>query len=794
MMMSTEAGSRTRVRPELVSLALGEGPSLRFRPEPPGDKGRLKLPEVRVAVDVTAREWEYVLQGLECGALDAGEVEGVLDELRSRYRCGLPERLASELLAYCGPASGQDVFAELRVSHRLEELALVTFALFDRAWKTVMERQVEPFSEIVFDFTPRARIALLLGCEAMTKHGRFPLRPQGPRLARRLAEEPVGTLHFVSASDLDAGYYFTLGIALSPEAQAFQELGVAYGLDGELIVPGQAVSPIPPFLAMATRLFASSVPTSSNISEEIQAIPFSSFAQPAALDVAPLRGNLFPPDWQPTKQVEKAREELEKQLARYRERGRQEALEFLPDVGGALDVSPFAGAPDAELEAFVGEVLAPLPPEDRARVALYLLLTPDPENARATETAFAETPRYKVTCRMIDVAKRAGLRFVAVADQDEDAWLPNLLEYFTSSELNRLADYSDARGVILCDGRPVDPSYTAATSAQRIQSVYTTLSVDILKMGMWLCMDALTARAVWKELMRNPHIPERMLLMPIGIIEPFSGFVDNRDRGRTPRALVDPFEKIEFMLEEAEALGVPALLTDTRHKSRWVLLGAVDGDLEPHAREGKGGATSLLGREKLLRAERLARRKGILLAQAGSIESRQLFWVISDTTYDAAREGLNPATAVWTAETERVLRTSRGDSLRGDLQEQRRAAILPYLALVNRTYESHARLDGWLRYLEDVGRGDEALRGALLRQRELLLKLQDDYVELQENDARTSSATEAYQRAWERFRMEFRDYHATLKAHLRPVRDRVAESWRVARASSRPPQTFEVSP
>jgi hypothetical protein len=78
--------------------------------------------------------------------------------------------------------------------------------------------------------------------------------------------------------------------------------------------------------------------------------------------------------------------------------------------------------------------------------------------------------------------------------------------------------------------------FRAATSAQRIQSVYSTLAVDILKMGMWLCLDAIAARTVYRQLLTNPHIPEKMLLMPIGIVEPWNAFVDNRKPDRTPRA------------------------------------------------------------------------------------------------------------------------------------------------------------------------------------------------------------------------------------------------------------------
>ena len=71
--------------------------------------------------------------------------------------------------------------------------------------------------------------------------------------------------------------------ALSPEAQALETMDVSFGLDGELIITRQVpVSPIPPFLAMATRLFAASIPTSSsNISEEVHSIPMRDFPHPS---------------------------------------------------------------------------------------------------------------------------------------------------------------------------------------------------------------------------------------------------------------------------------------------------------------------------------------------------------------------------------------------------------------------------------------------------------------------------------------------------------------------------------
>ena len=775
---------KARNHPILISLAMGGGDSpkdgLVFRPEPPGDNGRLSLPVETVEIDVLSSELQTIYDGLKTGALSRDDVEAVIEESKREYGVICPVDLQARLLDNCREIDDSDHFEDIKTSHALEDMALVAVRIIDRAQKALLK--IEPYTEIRFEFSVNAKVALRLGWEAMAKQGRFPLPPRGERRLSKLREQPTGVLHFVSASDGDAGYYYTMGIALSPEAQALGDMDLSYGLDGELIVPGQAVAPIPPTLAMSTRLFAASIPTSSNISEDIQSIPYSSFAHPEIMDVKPARGYLFGHRQEPTgDNVKRAREQMRIQLDRYNNfiaTTPGEDREFLPDVGAAIDIT---GLKSGEIVPFAQDVLSEFGKSERAATALYLFLEPQPGDADATAEKFVMTPRVEQTCKAIDAAKTLGLKYVAVCDQDEDEWMPNLLEYFTASELNYLADYSDERGVILCDGRPVDPVYTASTSAQRIQSVYTTLSVDILKMGMWLCLDALAARRVWRELNRNPHIPERMFLMPIGIVEPYSGFVDNRDRTKTPRPIIDPFEKIKFMIEEARVLGAPSLLTDTRHKTRWVLLGSVDGDLQPHVREAIG-AIPLIGRGKFLECERMAREAGILLGQAGSIEADQLFWIISETTLDAAKDGKNPATAVWTAETERVLRRSDGSSLRGDLQAQRRAEIMPYLSVANRTYESHAKLNGWLEYLETMGRGNETVRCALLQQREDLEALQNDFLDKQAHLAvkpseDTPEDLKSYIAAWKKFREAFCAYHADIKRNFAKIRDEVAKRW-----------------
>jgi hypothetical protein len=778
---------KTRGLPDLISRAMQDadstGNGLVFRPEPPGDQGRLDLPIVTIDIDVETDELETLFEGLGSGALSKDDVLAVLKATKSDYGVVCPKSLEAKLVEACKPADIQDPFSDMSVNHHLERIALISVKIIDRAQNALL--QTAPLTEVRYQFSPPAKIALRLSWEAMAKHGRFPLPPKGPQRLNRLQEKPCGSMHFVSASDGDAGFIYTMGIALSPEAQALQNMDVSYGLDGELIVPGQAVSPIPPTLALATRLFAASIPTSSNISEDIHAIPYSSFAHPDTLDVAPLRGDMFfrPQRVSHGNSVEDAKAILRDMLDSYEDFLRRTTAaerDFLPDVGGAIDISRIH---DDEVVPFVESVIEDFSETERSRTSLFLILWSSKGDDAATAYEFAETPRYKKTCSIIDAAQQTGLKYVSICNEEEDQWMPHLLEYFTASEVNALADYADQRGVILCDGRPVDPVYAASTAAQRIQSVFSTLSVDILKMGMWLCLDALSARRVWRELVDNPHIPERMFLMPIGIVEPYSAFLDNRDKTKSPRAIINPFEKIKFMIEEADFLGAPSLLTDTRHKSRWVLLGAADGDLEPHLRENKEyGATSLIGREKFMECERLAREAGILLGQAGSIETDQIFWIISDTTFDAAKVKSNPATAFWTAETERVLRRADGSSLAGDLQSQRRANVMPYLAVTNRAFESHAKVDGWLRYLESLGQDKTTLRQSLLDQKERCEVLQENVVQAMDNlgdtpDDDPPEARKAYTKAWDEFSSAFSEYHMAIRENFQTVRDQVAAAW-----------------
>jgi len=749
---------------------------LRFCPVPPGDEHaitHIELPEQQIEIDVTAQEFEAMTSALELGALTKDEVAGAL-------RLAKTGILTDEIQKAVGNVPQDGWLAEIDGGHELARLSLLAVTVIDRLQKSLLK--VEPFTAVNFQLTDKARAVLAIGWEATVKHGQFPLRPRGKKRFIELQKQPCGALHFVSASDLDAGYYYTMGIAQSPEAQALQTMDLGFGLDGELIVPGQAVSPIPPFLAMATRLFAASVPTSSNISEEVQSIPIRNFPHPAAIDdLAPVRGGMLKPAVRPASPEELVND-LRLQLSRYDQDQAQRAqgggtskLEgaepYVPsDIGAVYDVT---GMSPREIVHAINSACQLDPPLDQRRklIALYLDVESTGHN------------RVETINQVVDAAATLGLRYVAVADNVEDAWLPNLLEYLDPDELNDVADHADAKGVIVTDGRPVDPVYTAATAAQRIQSVYTTLAVDILKMGMWLCLDALTARKVWREILSNPHIPAQMLLMPIGIVEPWNAFCDNRDLSKTPRAILDPYEKIKFMIEEAELLGMPSLLTDTRHKSTWVLLGRRTAKDKPHLREkfiydpltnaiiarATDSARPLLSWDQFMDCERRARKAGILLGQAGSVEIDQLFDIISDTTYDAAKEKKNPATAIWTAETERVLRTKAKQST-GDLQSQRSAAISPFLAVFNRAIESHARMDGWLRYLGDFEETD-SLRATLAEKRGRLVSLLETCIAAQAGDG-------IYRKAFADFRAAYLEYHNLIRDKFAAVRKSVADRWR----------------
>ncbi len=741
---------------------------LRFYPEVPrsgrasgGATLGLDIPKVPVPVDIDATTQERAMKALHAGALPRAVVEVMLTDLEvgaPTIAANLPPPGGTPDPARASEAAAQLGTAAVQVAQRVHE------ALF----------KVIPLSDLEFRLSDRAKLILALGWESIVRLGRFPIQPNGAQRMHRISSRPCGAFHFVSASDLDRGFYYTLGIAQSPEAQAQQSLDVGFGLDGELIIPGQAVSPIPPLLALATRLFASGIPTSSNISEEVQSIPLRAFPQPAAYnDLVPIRpgqtgrrpasSNVF--------------EAIDDVLGQLQQSDGRFEVDAVLDVTGLDEVQAEAAARAVlshaairEASAHLEQRLKELDRGRKARIALFLNVQQVADRVRATEN-------------VIDLAQRLKVQYVAVCSDEENYWLPNLAEYFTAEQLNRIADYADARDVCVIDARPVDSEYTAATACQRIQSVMSSLAVDILKLGMWLCLDARSARDVWRLIRNTPAFASQMVLMPIGIVEPWSAFIDNRRVGKTGRAIADPFEKIRFMIEEAAHLGMPSLLTDTRHKETWLLLGAKSGDMDPHPRE-TGHATSLLSWDEFMQCERLARQNGVFLGQAGSVEMSQMFRVISETTLDAARDGCNPATAVWTAETERVIRKPKTQTTTIALQRERSADVSPFLAVVNRAEESHARLDGWIRFLEEYFASEPgrvtplaALRQRLDSLHHGVLTAQDALVLAEEDIAGGSKDLDRLRRCWVEYRQKFIEYHSAIRGNFLSIRDQVEAAW-----------------
>jgi hypothetical protein len=184
-----------------------------------------------------------------------------------------------------------------------------------------------------------------------------------------------------------------------------------------------------------------------------------------------------------------------------------------------------------------------------------------------------------------------------------------------------------------------------------------------------------------------------------------------------------------------------------------------------------------------MECERLAREANLLLGQAGSIEVSQIFKIITETTFDAAKIGRNPATAFWTAETERVLRSEHYTPPEEDLQSQRSASVDPYLAVVNRIYESHAKVDGWLRFLVSQHPSGspgairlEALRNKLLGQKQAAEVAQDQLFR-RLGDRRTGKDGRSVTEAWENCRSVLTKYHNAVKADFARIRSLVAEEW-----------------
>lgn len=711
-------------------------------------------PSCELSIDVSDDVERSVWRSVADGALPVPTVRAILDTLGAVEHWSGCDRHVRSI---------EDVQELQQARDRLALCAV-------RASKAVHDALLDesPFQEFRFRLTLRAKFALALGWEAMTRSGRYPLPPYGLRRIERLRAEPIGPLHFVSASDLDAGYYYTLGISLSPEAQALGTTEVCYGLDGELIVPGQAVSPIPPHLALATRLFAAGILTSSNISEEQHSIPIRDFPQPDNYtDLEPIRPGLNYP--------EPAAGDLDRVIAAVEVQLSRNGTRY--PLGAVVDVT---GLPPERAGTFVREVLA----DKRVADALERIESP---SAASSIGIFLNVQRLEGPLRLelakavVDTVARCALRYLAVTDDVENSWLPGIHEYFDCASVNELTAHADERGVLIIDGRPIDPLYTSSTALQRIQSVMSTLSVDVLKLGMWLTLEARAARVIWHRILEHPAIRE-MCLMPIGIVEPWSSFVDDRlldeENPKNARAIEDSFQKIRFMIEEAQVLGMPSLLTDTRHKHHWVLLGAKSGDFPPHPRE-KEDVTSLLSYREFMECEQLARDANILLGQAGSIEVSQIHRIFSDLTYEAAKDGKNPATAIWTAETERVLR-HRYEGAAGALHKERSANIDPFLAVTNRIFEAHARLEGWLRFLIERYHGNKRLRGVMEARRHKLSEAQNAALERQDALLRAlsnSASSEIITSGWEACREAFVKYHELVRTGFRETRTRVQRQW-----------------
>lgn len=738
----------------------GSAPSSADRSK--GAKGAgLSNPSYQFTVDISDDTERNMRQALAEGALPPSVIPEVLREANLKKRTGVPANEATI-------SHSEDV---LHQESALSQLGLCAI----RAARSVHDEMLKapsPFMSFQPRLTDRAKLALALGWEAIARAGKYPLPPYGMKRLQKIDSAPAGAFHFVSASDSDAGYHYTMGIALSPEAQALGTTNVSFGLDGELIVPGQAVSPIPPLLSLATRLFASGIMSSSNISEEQHSIPVRSFPQPDNYtDLLPIRPALNPYQ-NAAGDLKIAIPAIVNQLKR--NNGRFE-VDAVIDISGLAIQKSRKFATDVLNSPEIAAALKTSAGKNRPKERIALFYNVGRAAGRGN--------RKKAMEQAVDLAKDLGLKYVAVVDDVEDQWLPGIHEYFEYYDLNDIMRFADKKGVIIIDGRPVDPMYTASTALQRIQSVMTTLSVDILKAGMWLTLDATTAEAVWRQIQATPAISRNMCLMPIGILEPWSAFVDNRNPNRNARAIVTPFSKVRFMIEEAKRLGMPSLLTDTRHKQHWVLLGARDNDFPPHPRE-VGDVTSLLSWKEFMECERLARRANILLGQAGSIEVSQIFPIISETTFDAAQDALNPATAFWTAETERVLRSPHAVEIHADLQSQRSAPVDPYLAVVNRIYESHAKMDGWLRFLATRYKNNSPEANGFLRLQEKLQTLkqkaeaaQEAVLEILAQNKGSQQATEA----WNDCREAYTTYHHAVKKEFAAVRKQVASQWQTMR-------------
>jgi hypothetical protein len=127
-----------------------------------------------------------------------------------------------------------------------------------------------------------------------------------------------------------------------------------------------------------------------------------------------------------------------------------------------------------------------------------------------------------------------------------------------------------------------------------------------------------------------------------------------------------------------------------------------------------------------------------------------------------------------------VLRT--GAIIASDLHQERSAAVSPFLAIINRGNESHAKLDGWLHFLAELNkrnRYDGKLKIELDNERKNLSGLLDSLLENQivwKKSGRASDLSK-YQKTWENYRREYVKYHFLIKDNFRKVRDLVSSEW-----------------
>ena len=123
-----------------------------------------------------------------------------------------------------------------------------------------------------------------------------------------------------------------------------------------------------------------------------------------------------------------------------------------------------------------------------------------------------------------------------------------------------------------------------------------------------------------------------------------------------------------------------------------------------------------------------------------------------------------------------------GAVIASDLHQERSAAVSPFLAVINRGNESHAKLDGWLRFLAELkkrNKYEERLKIELDNERKDLSGLLNSLLESQivwKKSARASDLSK-YQKTWENYRREYVKYHSLIKDNFRKVRDHVSSEW-----------------